>query len=216
MRATSEKFHWLVWEVGVKFDEVVRRRRMVHQFQRRRVPAELLREVLDKALHAPSAGFSQGLELLVLQDQGSLDRFWSTTDTDGAYEQMLMISALGPPVLVLVLTDSTAYTDRYSEPDKIESGLDDPDRWPVPYSYVDAGLAALLVLQAAVNRGLDRWFFGLPDGELALRESLGIPARLSFVGVIGLGYRAPNDRPLGSAVTRARRSLDHVLHVEHW
>ena len=88
-------FDCIVREVGVEFDEVVRKRRMVHQFQRRQVPAELLQQVLDKALHAPSAGFSQGLELLVLQDQGSLDRFWRTTDTDGVYEQMLTISALG-------------------------------------------------------------------------------------------------------------------------
>ena len=200
----------------MEFDQVVRRRRMVHQFTRQQVPHELLREVLEKALHAPSAGFSQGLELLLLQDPERIEWFWRTTDPSGEAESALGISSWGPPALVLVLTDSTAYTARYSESDKIEAKLDDPSRWPVPYWYVDAGMASMLVLQAAVDRGLGAWFFGVMEGEQQLRESLRIPAALSFVGVIGLGYRAASDRPAGSGTTRPRRTLDQVLHNQRW
>lgn len=205
-----------VREVIVEFDQVVRRRRMVHRFTRRPVPDDLLRDVLEKALHAPSAGFSQGLELLLLQDPERIEWFWRMTDPNGEAEDELGISSWGPPALVLVLTDPTAYTARYSEPDKIEDGLDDAGRWPVPYWYVDAGMASLLVLQAAVDRGLGAWFFGVAEGELELRQSLHVPAGLSFVGVIGLGYQADSDRPAGSGTTWPRRPLDQVLHFEHW
>lgn len=198
------------------FDRVVAKRRMVHRFERRPVPDDLLLEVLEKALHAPSAGFSQGLELVLLQDPASVQRFWRTTDPCGEYEELIGVFSSGPPVLVLVLTDATAYTARYSEPDKAMYGLADPDRWPVPYWYVDAGMASLLVLQAAVDRGLGGWFFGVTEGEPELREMLGIPAGLSLVGVIGLGYQAADDRPIGSSVSRRRRSLDDVLHRESW
>jgi nitroreductase len=200
----------------VEFDEVVRKRRMVHRFQRRPVPAELLEEVLEKALHAPSAGFSQGLQLVVLQDQASLDRFWQLTDPDGASDQVLGISSSGPPTLVLVLTDPTAYTTRYSEPDKADAGMQEAGKWPVPYWYVDAGMAALLILQTAVDRGLGAWFFGVVDGEAELRQSLGVPDGLLLVGVIGIGYQAYDDRPIGSAVTRPRRLLDDTVHAEAW
>lgn len=70
---------------------------------------------------------------------------------------------IGTAGTVLVLPDSTVVTDRYSEPDKMETALVDPDRWPVAYWYVDARMAGSSVF---------------PDGELALRASLGIPARL--------------------------------------
>ena len=54
-------------------------------------------------------------------------------------------------------------------------------------------MASLLVLQAAVDRGLGAWCFGVAQGELELRQSLHVPAALSFVGVIGLGYRADSE-----------------------
>lgn len=200
----------------MEFDEVVRRRRMVHQFEQRPVPPELLEAILEKALHAPSAGFSQGLELVTLQDPASIERFWRTTDAEGDTAAVFSLATSGPPVVVLVFTDPSAYTARYSEQDKSEFGLQDAEEWPVPYWFVDAGMACLLILQAAVDRALGGWFFGIADGEQELRDQLGIPARLRHVGVIGLGYKAGGDRPMGSAVTRQRRPLTDVVHEERW
>ena len=50
----------------MEFREVVRRRRMVRRFDRRPVPPEIVDRIVDVGRRAPSAGFSQGLE--VLQD----------------------------------------------------------------------------------------------------------------------------------------------------
>src|ERR671916_153963 len=46
--------------------EVLRRRRMVREFTAAPVPAAALDRILASALRAPSAGFSQGLELVVV------------------------------------------------------------------------------------------------------------------------------------------------------
>jgi hypothetical protein len=64
---------------------------------------------------------------------------------------MFSVSSSGQPILVLVLVDSTAYTARYSEPNKIEFGVDDPDQRPVPYWYVDAGMASLCPQDCAAS-----------------------------------------------------------------
>lgn len=44
------------------------------------------------------------------------------------------------------------YLDRYAEPDKGWTDRDE-SRWPVPYWYIDTGMAALNMLHAAVAEG---------------------------------------------------------------
>ena len=55
----------------MEFADVVRRRRMVRNYDPDRpVPAEVVDRLLEHAMHAPSAGFSQGWGFLVLDDAG--------------------------------------------------------------------------------------------------------------------------------------------------
>ena len=70
------------------------------------------------------------------------------------------------PVLVLVWTAPGAYLDRYAEPDKGWTDRD-PARWTAPYWYVDAGMAVLAMLYAAVDEGLGACFFGVPPDRIA-------------------------------------------------
>ena len=52
----------------MEFDEVVRKRRMVRNYDPDRpVPAAVVDRLLDHAIRAPSAGFSQGWGFLVLE-----------------------------------------------------------------------------------------------------------------------------------------------------
>ncbi|TMF99505.1 MAG: nitroreductase family protein, partial [Chloroflexi bacterium] len=50
----------------MEFRELIRRRRMVRRFEQRPIPDEVLRRVLEPARHAPSGGFSQGFDFIVL------------------------------------------------------------------------------------------------------------------------------------------------------
>jgi nitroreductase len=189
--------------------DLIRHRRMVHRFEQRPVPTETVDAVLETALHAPSAGFSQGFAMVVIDDPVKVRWFHETTGE----EEVL---GYGPPVLVLTVVNSGVYLERYSRPDKEEAGLQNAESWPVPYWWVDAGMAVMLVLLAAVDRGLGGWFYGLTRGEAEVSAGLGVPSGWEMVGVIGLGYKAADDRKMGSSTTIPRRSFNDVVRRDGW
>jgi nitroreductase len=199
----------------MEFRDVVRHRRMVRRFARRPVPADVVDRILDIARRGPSAGFSQGLEFLVLDAPESVATFWETT-RDPATGWDADTTAHGPTVLILPIPDQRRYLDRYAEPDKVEAGMDREERWPVPFWDVDASMAAMLILLAAVDAGLGGWFFGITHGERALLDRFGVPDQLRPIGIVGLGYRDDDDRPSGSSTTRRRRPLDDQVHRNGW
>ena len=63
----------------MEFREVVRRRRMIRRFEQRPVPSDVMDRILEVGRRAPSAGFSQGLELLVLDTPDTVAEFWAIT-----------------------------------------------------------------------------------------------------------------------------------------
>lgn len=193
--------------------EVIRRRRMVRAYDPdRSVPREVLQRALEHAVRAPSAGFSQGWDFLVLTTQEERGLFWSATSGEVAEEDRdsWLRGMMSAPALVLCLSDKDRYLDRYAEPDK---GWPDrsEDRWPVPYWDVDTGMAGLLMLLTAVDEGLAGLFFGIPpERHAAVREAFGIPAGRGLVGVVSLGYAAPDRR--SPSLRRGRRPLSEVAH----
>ncbi len=201
----------------MEFQELLRRRRMVRKFEPRPVADDVLRRVLEAARHAPSAGFSQGFDFVVLATKDELDWFYRTTDdpTDpDPYPGRDAGSA--PACIVLPYADKRAYLERYSMPDKIQFGMDREDAWPVPFWTVDTAMAMMLVLLAAVDEGLGAWYFGITRGEDDVMLTLGVPEQCKLLGVIALGYTSPDDRPRGSAFTRRRRAFESMFHFGRW
>ena len=199
----------------MEFREVVRRRRMVRRFDRRPVPPEIVDRIVDIGRRAPSAGFSQGLEVLVLDSPEAVAEFWEITrDPEFGWDPEDV--AVGPTVLLIPLPDAERYVARYSEPDKIAFAMDDAANWPVRFWDVDASMAAMLMLLAAVDEGLGGWFFGITHGERELLDHFGVPQRLRPIGYLGLGFRAADERPSGSGAGRARRPLAEQLHRNAW
>jgi nitroreductase len=197
----------------VELREAIRRRRMVRRFDPRPLPAEVLGRVLESALHAPSAGFSQGLDLVVLEGPEAVSAFWRAT-ADPRFGRPY--SSAEPAAIVLVLSDKQAYLDRYAEPDKAGLGMEAESGWPLPYWDLDAAMAAMLLLLAAVEEGVGAWFFGVFHGAETLLRDLGVPPGRRLVGAVALGYPAADDRPSGSARTRPRRQFDEVVHRGRW
>lgn len=199
----------------MEFREVVRRRRMIRRFDRRPVPREVMDRILDAGRHAPSAGFSQGLELLVLDTPETVAEFWAIT-RDPAFPWEDEEVASGPTVLVLPLPDEARYIERYSQPDKIAFGMDAASNWPVRFWDIDAAMAAMLMLLAAVDEGLGGWYFGITHGERDLLDRFGVPAALRPIGIIGFGYRAEDEAPQGSWTKRRRRPFEEQVHRNGW
>jgi nitroreductase len=201
----------------VELAEVLRRRRMTRSYDESRpVPAEALEAVLAAALRAPSAGFSQGVSLLVLTTAAEREAFWAATASGASRWLAGMRTA---PVLVALWTSREAYLDRYAEPDKGWTDRD-PDRWSAPYWFVDAGMAAMAALLAAVDGGLGACFFGVPPDRVdAVRQAFHVPAEQLSVGVISVGHPAADaspTSPTGSAARRARRPAGSLVHRGRW
>jgi nitroreductase len=199
----------------MEFHDVVRARRMVRRFDQRPVPLEMMDRVLEAGRRAPSAGFSQGVDLVVMDTPELVGDFWRIT-RDPEFGWALDDIASGPPVIVLPVADHRRYVDRYSQPDKIAFGLDDAAKWPVRFWEIDAAMSAMMMLLAAVDEGLGGWFFGITHGERDLLDHLGVPAELRPVGILGFGFRADDEEPTGSWTSRRRRPFDDQVHRGGW
>lgn len=197
----------------MELSEVIRRRRMVRNYDPDRpVPAELRDRILGNALHAPSAGFSQGWAFLVLESADDRRRFWAATSPADTNRWLDGMSRA--PLLVVPLSHKDAYLERYAAPDKGWTDRDET-RWPAPYWDIDTGFAALLMLLTAVDEGLGACFFGIPpERHAAFHAEFGVPAGYSAIGAITIGYRAP-DTPSPS-LRRGRRPATEVVHFGQW
>jgi nitroreductase len=208
----------------MEFRDVVRRRRMVRNYDPDRpVPPEVVDRLLDHAVHAPSAGFSQGWAFLVLEEPADRERFWAATTpppqpppqppTQQQADSWLT-GMRRAPLIVAVHSHKDAYLDRYAEPDKGWTDRDEA-RWPVPYWHIDAGFAALMMLLTAVDEGLDACFFGIPpERTVAYREAFGVPSAYTPIGAITVGYRAEDRR--SPSLHRGRREPGEVVHRGRW
>ncbi len=199
----------------MEFQEVVRRRRMVRDFDDRPLEPSVVDRILANGTRAPSAGFTQGWAFLVLEGAEQTGRFWAaSTPPDGNRARTRWPGVLRAPLLIVVLSEEAAYRRRYAEPDKATSGAAE-GAWPVPYWHVDAGFAALLMLLTAVDAGLGACFFGIFGDRVAVfREAFAVPDDHTPVGAITVGYPAP-ERPSRS-VARGRRPLAAVVHRGRW
>jgi len=193
------------------FTALVRSRRMVRRFTEGPVPTDLVEGIVRLGLRAPSAGFSQGWDFVVLDDAVARQRFWAAT-SDADTEPDSWLRGVGAaPVLILCCSDKQRYLHRYAEPDKPwQDGSD--EHWPTPYWDVDTGMAAMIMLLAATDVGLGSLFFGVPGERItAVLDAFDIPTDRRIIGVIALGWPAESV-PSGSTRVRKRRQVSEVVH----
>ena len=185
---------------------------MVRRYLPDPVPPDVVDRVLDAAQRGPSAGHAQGLRLVVVTEATR------RADMAQALGEAEHVSRGRPawlsvaPVHIVVCTRPDDYRERYAEADKRASVP--PDDWAVPFWWVDAGAAVMLILLAAVDEGLGAGVLQIADPD-GIRTLLGIPADVAPVLLVTLGSAAPEDRPVGSALRRRRPAVD-IVHRERW
>lgn len=200
---------------AVEFREVVRTRRMTRSFLATPVPVDIVRECVDLASRSPSAGKTQGWNLLMLEGSHVMD-YWDLTLPEPRRSSFAFPGLLRAPLLLLALTDRQAYLHRYSEPDKGGSPLGESlDVWPAPYWTIDASFATMTLLLALEERGLGTLFFAHAE-EASLREKFGIPEHVEILGAIAVGYPDADISRQGRSATRRRRTSSEIIHQQRW
>jgi nitroreductase len=191
---------------------------MVRHYRPDPVPREVVERIAETVRRAPSAGYSQGQRLLVVTEEVGRaeiarimsDSGWTTPEDREPWLE-------SAPVHVLVCTREDDYHDRYRSPDKLVDG--DEIDWPVPFWFVDAGAALMLLLLAAIDEGLAAGLSGV-EGVAAerIRAEFGIPADVTVVALVTIGYPAPDPgwSAVTSRATQPRRAPTAVARWERW
>jgi nitroreductase len=150
----------------------------------------------------------------VLETAEERELFWTSTTGTGPSDGWLTRMRRAP-LLIVPMSDKTAYLDRYAEPDKGWTDRDEA-RWPVPYWDVDTGMASLLILLTAVDEGLGACLFGVPPERVAtFRAAFGVPSGFRPVGCVSVGYPGTDDHRSPS-LRRGRRGTAEVVHRGRW
>ncbi|MGH8957439.1 MAG: nitroreductase family protein [Acidimicrobiia bacterium] len=194
------------------FVDVLRKRRMVRNYRPDPVPVESLHRIVSAARRAPSAGFSQGVSFIVVTEEATRRAI-----ADLAQEPTYVAAGFDPwvskaPVHIVVAVSEQAYHERYQEADKVLPDSSEIE-WPIPYWWVDAGAALMLVLLGVVNEGLAAGFLGV-HSITGLRELLGMPPNVTPLGIVTVGYPLP-DRRSGS-LDRGWKPQQRIVHFERW
>lgn len=197
--------------------EVMSRRRMCRDFSSSALDRADVDAVLDTARRAPSAGFTHGVEFLVLDAPAGTGAYWDSTFADddraGFAHQGLFLA----PVLIVVTVRPQAWPERYGATDKATTGLGlGTEAWPVPYWWVDAGMVVQNLLLAAEERGWGALFFGVFDHERAVAATFGVPDDRRLVGTIAMGHPAGARAASRSVGRNPRPGLGDVVHRGRW
>jgi FMN reductase [NAD(P)H] len=204
----------------MEFQELLPRRRMVRHYAPEPVSRQALERIVATVRRAPSAGYSQGQRLLVVTDPEKRTELatimsasgWTTVDDR---EPWLESAA----ALVLVCTREDDYHERYQQEDKLAATGGEEVDWPVPFWFVDAGAALMMLLLAAIDEGLAAGLTGV-EGAAAvqIRERFGVPADVAIVALVTIGVPAPD--PGWSAITsrrtKPRRAQAESVRWESW
>jgi nitroreductase len=166
--------------------ELLEKRRSIRNFEEKEVPLELIRDIINDSILAPSAGNGQPWEFIIITDQEMLNRISiecknnllqriasNPGDYATRYEKMLQKEYFHifyhAPAVIYILG---------------RAGLKN--------LYVDCALAASYLMMSATSRGLGTcWVnFGTEIHDPVMRKELGIGDHHKIVAPIALGYPA--------------------------
>jgi nitroreductase len=185
---------------------------MVRNYTGEQVPPDAIERIVAITQRGPSAGYSQGLRLVVVTDPAVRQEIALLADepeyVSNGFDPWVSVA----PVHLVICIRANDYHERYREEDKRGPG-EDEIKWPVPYWWVDAGAALMLALLAAVDEGLAAGFVGFHSVP-ELKQTLGIPDDVMPIGVVTIGKPAPDRR--SSSLNRGRKPATTIVHHDKW
>jgi nitroreductase len=157
----------------MEFDEVVRKRKMIRQYELHRpIPDYIITKLIENAHRAPSAGHSQVQEFIIVKDPSIKSKLG-----EAALGQRQVYDA---SLLIIICSNTSRSVNRYGK------------RGKDFYSIIDGAFASMLVLLTSVNEGIGACFVGAFEDE-KVSKILELPEYVKPIGIITLGY--PAERP---------------------
>lgn len=201
----------------MEFTNAIRSRKMTRNFLSHSVDETVLDQLFSLSLRSPSAGSSQGVELLVLKKETARTIFWEAiSDPDWRLDERRSQGLTRAPVLVIPCASPDAYIERYARNDKTSSTLAGlaPESWPVPYWSIDAAFVAMTLLLSVSDVGLGALFFHLQGREQEFLRAFNVPEGMIAIGAIAIGV--PDSVSPAKRSFAKQRSTKERLHHEHW
>ena len=172
------------------FDEVVKKRKMIREYQQnRQVPTEIINKLLKNAHRAPSAGHTQVQEFIVVIDPITKRKLCEASLAQRQVEDA--------SVLVVVCSNTSRSVGRYGK------------RGKDFYSVIDGAFASMIILLSAVNEGIGASFVGAFKDD-KVTKILGLPIHVKPIGIIALGYPAEKPEKF------ERIMLNKLVHYERY
>lgn len=172
------------------FNEVVRKRKMIREYQQdSQIPTEIINKLLKNAHRSPSAGHTQVQEYIVVIDPITKKKLCQASLGQSQVEDA--------SVLIIVCANTSRSVNRYGK-----RGTD-------IYSIIDGAFASMIILLSAVNEGIGASFVGAFEDNRIVKI-LGLPVHVKPIGIIALGY--PDEKP----ERFERIELNKLVHYEKY
>ena len=168
----------------MNFSELAKERRSVRGFTSQPVSDDVVRQMLEAAIQAPSGGNCQPWHFYVIRDRSVIDKIHERSYRSGWFPTA--------QVVFVVCLDAGRSAASYGE------------RGELLYCIQDTGAAIQNMLLCAKSLGADTCWCGAFD-EVAIVEILDLPSHLRPVALIPTGYSAKNNPKPG------RRLMSEVV-----
>ena len=167
----------------MKLNEIIRGRRSVRAYEDRPVPEEVIKELIDLGIQAPTSSRMQPWSFVVVEDK-ELMREWSDRTKELLLGQMEVNNYLKP---YQAMMENAKYNIFHQAPCLLLIYGDTAS----PKFAVDCSLAAQNIMLAAFNKGLGScWIgFAVHIGDAPeMKHRLGVPDNYRLVAPLVLGY----------------------------
>ena len=155
------------------FNEVVRKRKMIREYQQdSQIPTEIINKLLKNAHSSPSAGHTQVQEYIVVIDPITKRKLYQASLGQSQVEDA--------PVLIGVCSNTSRSVNRYKK------------RGTEFYSIIDGAFASMIMQSSAVNEDIGASFVGAFEDD-KVTKILGLPVHVRPIGIIALRY--PAEKP---------------------
>jgi nitroreductase len=168
------------------FFQVVKTRQSIRAFAARDIEEEKLRQILDAANKAPSAGNLQAYEIFLVRDASVRKEL-----ARASLRQDFIASA---PISLVFCANPFRAAARYGQ------------RGEQLYSIQDATIACTFAMLAATANGLATVWIGAFSEE-KVRQAISVPEGLRPVAILPIGYAAETPQPT------SRRLIAELVHT---